>query len=171
MKMPVAAGAKTAAVLVAAAGGLAGCGGAGEVSLANAQESEVALAAAVSAALETSDRGALQGLLVTRDEYEHVLWPEMPDGEYTPFDFVWGLNEINSGKGLRDLLYDFGGQSLEIVSVTLPDETESYETFTLHKGVEVVVRRTDTGEEGILSSFDVFVEHESGWKLLNYDEL
>ena len=127
--------------------------------------------AAVLATLAVSDQGALQGFLVSREEYEHLLWPEMPDGQYTPFDFVWSLNKVGSRKGLRQLVNEFGGVSMEVVSVELPAEPEHYASFTLHQGVRVVVRRTDTGDEGILTSFDVFVEHESGWKLLNFNEI
>ena len=60
-----------------------------------------------------------------------------------------------------------------IVSVAMPpsEEVESYEAFAFHTGVQVVVRRLDTGEEGQLPSFDGLVEFEGRWKLLNYDEL
>ena len=60
---------------------------------------------------------------------------------------------------------------MAVVSITFPGQPEHYESFTLHQGVSVVVRRTDTGEEGILSSLDVFIEQSSGWRLPNHDEL
>lgn len=139
--------------------------------LANAERSEGALAEAVLGALAVQDRVALQGFLLSRDEYETLLWPEMPDREHTPFDFVWSLNAANSGKGLNQLLSTWGGMTLELVSVNFTEEPEVYDSFTLHPGVEVTVRRTATGEEGILPSFDVLVEYGGSWKLLNYDEL
>jgi len=139
--------------------------------LANAERSEGALVEAVLGALADKDRVALQGFLLSREEYESLLWPEMPDREYTPFDFVWSLNAANSRKGLGQLLNTYGGMTLELVSVNFTEEPEVYESFTLHPGVEVQVRRTDTGEEGILPSFDVLVEYGGSWKLLNYDEL
>lgn len=139
--------------------------------LANAEGSEGALVEAVLGALADKDRVALQGFLVSRAEYETLLWPEMPDKEYTPFDFVWGLNRTNSDDALDELLATYGGLELEVVSIEFPEEPEAYDSFTLHPGVRVTVRRTDTGEEGVLPSFDVFVEHGGAWKLLNYDEL
>lgn len=151
---------------------LQGCSDAAARSpLANAERSEGALVEAVLGALADKDRVALQGFLLSREEYETLLWPEMPDGEHTPFDFVWSLNETNSRKGLNQLLGTYGGLTLELVSVNFTEEPEVYESFTLHPGVEVEVRRTDTGEEGILPSFDVMVEYGGSWKLLNYDEL
>ncbi len=139
--------------------------------LANAERSEGALVEAVLGALADKDRVALQGFLISREEYETLLWPEMPDQEYTPFEFVWGLNTTNSRKGLSQLLSSFGGMQLQVVSIDVTEEPEAYESFALHPGVEVTVRRTDTGEEGILPSFDVLVEYGGTWKLLNYDEL
>lgn len=137
----------------------------------NARPSAETLVTGVLQALHASDAEALQRFLVTRDEYEAALWPRMPDREYTPFDFVWSLNEVNSRKGLRQLLDRFGGDPLELVSIQFTEEVESYEDFRIRPGARVVVRRAGSGETGTLSSFDVFVEHESGWKLLNYDEL
>jgi hypothetical protein len=139
--------------------------------LANARESEEALVEAVLEALALGDREALQGFLVSRSEYEGRLWPHMPDREHTTFGFVWGLNEVNSRKGLGQLLSQYGGVQLEFVELTFPSEPEVYDDFTLHFDVQVKVRRADTGEEGILPSFDVFVEYGDVWKLLNYDEL
>ena len=48
---------------------------------------------------------------------------------------------------------------------------ESYPDFTFHVGVKVTVRRRDTGETGVLPSFDGFLQYGEGWKLLNFDEL
>lgn len=160
-----------AAVLWAAASA-ASCGDPGPSQrLDNARPSPETLVTGVLQALHASDAEALQRFLVTRDEYETALWPQMPDGKYTPFDFVWSLNAVNSRKGLRQLLDRYGGDRLELVSVNLAGDPESYRDFQLHYRAEVVVRRPETGETGRLSSFDVFVEHASGWKLLNYDEL
>lgn len=151
---------------------LSGCSDADARSpLANAERSEGALVEAVLGALADKDRVALQGFLLSREEYETLLWPELPDSEHTPFEFVWSLNEVNSRKGLNQLLSTYGGLPLELVSVNFMEEPEVHDRFTLHAGVEVKVRRADTGEEGILPSFDVFVEYGGSWKLLNYDEL
>ena len=57
--------------------------------LVNASNDEEALTEAVLGALSGMDEAALQGFLITREEYETLLWPELPDGDYTPFDFIW----------------------------------------------------------------------------------
>jgi len=139
--------------------------------LEHAERSEAALAEAVLEALSRRDTVALQGFLVSRGEYEGLLWPEMPDKEYTPFDFVWSLNQANTRKGLGQLLNVYGGLKLEVVSVRFTEAPETYGSFRLHQGVEVTVRQKETGDVGILGSFDVLVEYGGAWKLLNYDEI
>jgi len=139
--------------------------------LADAKPSETALVQAVLDAVAVEDEATLKRFLVTRGEYEGILWPEMPDKDYTPFDFVWSLNETNSRKGLHQLLERYGGLPLEVVSVELGDDPEVYEDFTLYPDTKVRVRRTDTGQEGVLPSFDVLVRYGRSWKLMNYDEL
>jgi hypothetical protein len=122
-------------------------------------------------AVEHQDRVALAALLVTREEYETILWPELPDRQYTPFEFVWSLASTNNRKGLRQLLAEFGGVSLELVSVTFDGEPEVHDHFTIYPDARVRVRRKDDGIEGTLPSFDVLVKVGGGWKLMNYDEL
>lgn len=139
--------------------------------LANARGSAEALVTAALEAIEAEDEEALKGLLITREEYETLLWPEMPDGEYTPFDFVWSLAETNNQKGRKQALSAFGGVPLELVSISFAEEPEVYQSFKLHPGVEVMVRRPDTGEQGLHPSFDVLIEYGGQWKFLNLDEL
>lgn len=145
--------------------------GRADTPLANTRGSAEDVVKAVLDATKAKDRGALEALLVTREEYEGSLWPEMPDGKYTPFEFVWSLNATNSRKGLGQLLDRYGGLDLEFVRIEFTEEPEVYDDFTLHPGARVTVRRKDTGQEGVLPSFDVLVEFGKAWKLMNYDEL
>ena len=69
--------------------------------LSNARKTPEALAEAALAAIATEDVETLNQLLVTRDEYETLLWPSLPDGDYVSFDFVWGMSAPRSRKGRR----------------------------------------------------------------------
>jgi hypothetical protein len=139
--------------------------------LADTRGSEKALVQSVLDAVAAKDEATLRSLLVTKEEYARVLWPEMPDQKYTPFSFVWSLNAANNRKGLNQLLERYGGMEMEVVSVELPEDPEVYDSFTLYPGTKVTVRRKDTGQEGTLPSFDVLVKYGRVWKLMNYDEL
>lgn len=148
-----------------------GCADSAPPALSHAKDSPETLVAAALEAMATDDQASLEALLVTREEYETLLWPEMPDGEYTPFDFVWSLASTNNRKGTKQALSSYGGMPLKVVSVRFPEQPEVYQSFKLHPDVEVWVRRDDTGEEGKHPSFDVLVEYDGWWKLLNLDEL
>lgn len=136
--------------------------------LAHARRSPEALADAGLAALIAGDRDGLQALLVDRDEYERLLWPLLPDRHQVDFDFVWGMSAPRNRKALNNLLSDYEGLGMEVVSVDLGAVVETYEGMTLYKDARMTVRRTDTGAEGVLPMMDVVVEMGGGWKFLNF---
>lgn len=140
-------------------------------SLPGALPSQEALVGAVLEALEQESDSALVAHLASREDWERYLWPEMPDRETTPFEFIYGMSADNSRKGRAQALQRYGGMPLELVSVSFSREAEVYPSFTFHKGAEVTVRNRETGEQGVLPVFDVFVEYRGGWKLLDYNEL
>ena len=136
--------------------------------LENAHVSPEALAEAAVAALVAQDEAALAALAVGREEYETLLWPEMPDGEHVTFDFVWGMSQPRTRKARRNQLRFYEGIPLEVVRVELGDETEVYGSFTLHRDCRLIVRNGDTGEEGQIPLMDVLVEMDGAWKFLNF---
>ena len=139
--------------------------------LENAASSEEELITSVLDALAAEDGEWMARHLVTKAEYETLLWPEMPDKEYTPFEFIWGMSYPRTRKGHSQALDRYGGLDMEFISVEYTKEPEVYQSFTLHKGARVIVRRLDNGEIGEVPVFDVLVRHAGGWKMLNYDEL
>lgn len=151
---------------------IAGCG-ANTSPLANTYQTPEALIEAALAAVEAEDGEALRALLVSREEFEEYVWPVLPDRNNTQLDFFWGTMAMNTRKAVRQLENNYGGLPIEIVALEMPgeEELESYEDFKFHVGVKVTVRRRDTGEEGVLPSFDGFLEYGGRWKLLNYGEL
>lgn len=158
-------------MLLLLVGMLSACSDLAEASpLAHAYASPEALADAALAALAERDDVALRQLMITREEYETLLWPSMPDREHMPFDFVWSVTGPRSRKARREALERFGGLSMALVDLELGDEVERYEDFALYKGATMTVRRGDTGEEGRLPMIDVLVEMGGGWKFMNYVE-
>jgi hypothetical protein len=138
--------------------------------LTNAYRSPEALAQAALAAVAAEDQETLAGLMITRHEYETLVWPSLPDREYTPFDFVWSVTGPRSRKARNEVVNDFAGLPLELVYVDLGDEREVYDSFVLHKEARMRVRRTDTGQEGDFPLMDVLVEMDGGWKFMNFRE-
>ena len=136
--------------------------------LGGAVGSPEALAEAALSALVANDDEALAALVVTREEYETLLWPALPDGEHVTFDFVWGMSMPRTRKARRDQLGQYGGLPLVLIRVELGEETEVYEGFTFHRGSRMWVRNSDSGVEGQLPLMDVLVEMAGGWKFLNF---
>jgi hypothetical protein len=138
--------------------------------LVNARTSPEALAEAALEALVAKDEEILVSLLVTREEYETLLWPSLPDKDHVPFEFVWSLTSPRSRKARREVMSEYGGLPLELVSVDLGAKVEAYDAFTLYQEARMTVRRMDTGREGLIPLMDVVVEMDGVWKFLNYGE-
>lgn len=138
--------------------------------LSHARTSPEALAEAALEALEAGNEEALASLMITREEYESLLWPVLPDREYMPFDFVWSITGPRSRKARRQAMDELGGVPLELVKVDLGDDVETYDEFVLYKEARMTVRRADTGEEAVIPLMDALVEMEGGWKFMNFGE-
>jgi hypothetical protein len=138
--------------------------------LSEARNSPEVLARAALAAVTADDEDALVPLMITREEYETLLWPSLPDRNYMPFDFVWSLTGPRSRKARREVMGEYGGVPLELIRVDLGEDVEEYGTFTLYRDARMTVRRTDTGQEGVFPLMDVIVQMGDGWKFMNFVE-
>jgi hypothetical protein len=151
--------------------GISGCSDVATASpLSNARTSPEALARAALEAVKANDTEALAALMVTREEYETLLWPSLPDRNHMPFDFVWSLTGPRSRKARTEVLGEYGGLQLRLVKVELGEDIEAYETFTLYRDARMTVQRVDTGQEGVFPLMDVLVQLGDGWKFLNFVE-
>jgi hypothetical protein len=163
-----------AGLMLSLAVALGGCSGSDLATgspLSNAYTTPEALAEAALQAIAAQDEEALQALLITREEYETLVWPILPDSRgSTTFEFVWGISAPRNRKGRREVLEDYRGIPLEVVSVDPGDEIEAYDEFVLYKEAILTVRRTDTGDEGRMGFMDVLIEMGGGWKFMNFME-
>ena len=116
------------------------------------------------------DREALRSLRVPREESREVLWPELPESDDMPFALAWQMNDANSRKGMNAVFGALEGQRFELVELRFEGEPEHYETFTVHFGAEMVVRRLSDGRKGTIELLDVLVERNGRWKAMNFDE-
>lgn len=136
--------------------------------LGHARSSPEALARAALDAIEAGDETRLAALLITRDEYETLLWPALPDRHQMPFDFAWSYTAPRSRSARKQVLSRYEGVPLELERVELGAEVERYEGFALYRRSRMWVRRTDTGEIGMLPVMDTLLEMEGGWKFMNF---
>jgi hypothetical protein len=73
-------------------------------------------------------------------------------------------------EGLTRALDRYGGEADELIEIEFTDSPEVYETFTLHFGARLRVRRTSDGREGGLPILDVGLERNGRWKLMNFEK-
>lgn len=136
--------------------------------LQHAEPTPEALAEAALVAMAAADTAGVERLLVSRAEYEQVLWPLLPDRDYVTFEFVWGMSAPRNHKALHNLMAEYGTLDMELLSVELGTEVEHHESLTLYRDARMLVRRTDTGVEGIFPLMDALVYIGGGWKFLNF---
>lgn len=136
--------------------------------LADARRSPQALARSALEALKQGEADGLDALRVTRDEYETLIWPVLPDRTQMPFEFVWSVTDPRSRKARRVAMAEYEGVPLELDRVELGTDVERYEELTLYRRSRMWVRRTDTGAVGILPLMDTLVEMGGGWKFMNF---
>ena len=160
------------ALVVAATPSLQGCGEdlQARSGLAGAFPSPEAATQAALDALGAGDREAMEALLLTAEEHRNLLWDQLPERAYFSFDYVWFLNEKNTGKALDQALARYRGSEMIVVSLEFEKESETYSDFVLHRGAKLTVRRPSDDREGELRLVDVFVERNGGWKIMNYVE-
>lgn len=156
------------ALLLIALLSLGACSGGTDSPLAHAQPSPEALGRAAIAAITAADEDALAALMVTRGEYETLLWPALPDRNQMPFDFAWSITAPRSRKARQRAVAEYSGVPLRLERVELGDDVERYETFTLYRRSRLWVRRSDTGAVGMLPLMDTLVEMDGGWKFMNF---
>ena len=156
--------------LIAAFAALTAITACADYELVNSKGSPEALAQAVLDGLEADDREALEALLVTQDEHLNLLWEHLPESNHLRFEVARELNVRNSRDGMNRALNQHGGTEFELIRIEFTDDPEVYETFTLHRGTKLWVRRLSDGEEGNLPILDVVLELNGRWKLMNFEE-
>lgn len=149
--------------------GLLGCANdAAHSPLANGHGSPEALAQVALDAIAQGDGDGLMALIVSRDEYETLLWPVLPDRHQMPFEFAWSITAPRSRKARRAAIAEYEGVPFELERVELGADVERYDEFTLYRRSRMWVRRTDTGVIGVLPLMDTVVEMDGGWKFMNF---
>jgi hypothetical protein len=122
--------------------------------------------AAINAAVR-GDLDALWRMRVTREEYEELVWPELPDREVGPLDFFWSMMTPRARKGARNLVSDLRGVPVRVESVRFTEEPARYPSFTIHKYPVVALVRTPDGATGEVDLITGIVEWNGIFKILS----
>lgn len=127
------------------------------------------LAARVLDGLAAADVPALSALVVTKDEFCSLVFPELPSSKVpnVTCDFVWDLADASSTAGLREVLSRHRGERYELVAVTFEKGSVKYPSFTVHKD-PVVTIKDGSGQEKRLRLFGDVLEREGRFKLFGF---
>lgn len=128
------------------------------------------LAAAVLEHLAAEDVEALEGLTLSESEFRTVVWPELPSSQPDrglPFEYVWGDLQQKSTNEFRRLLDKEGGTHYELVSIGFDGESTPYETFTVHRDSQLLVRDAE-GTERSVRFFGSVLQRGDEYKLFSY---
>lgn len=140
-----------------------------DMPLINAQGSAQALGSAVLEALGDGDRGRLEALALSEQEFRVHVWPELPAANperNLPFSYVWGDLHQKSQLGLQSTLKARSGRRYTLERVTFAGETP-YPTYRVHRDATFHVRDTSGGETEIRVCGSM-LEKNGGWKVFSY---
>lgn len=76
--------------------------------------------------------------------------------------------EPRSRKARGNAIAEYRGVPLELVRVELGEDVEKHDDFALYRRSRMIVRRTDTGAEGVLPLMDTLVRMRGVWKFMNF---
>ena len=130
-----------------------------------------ALIESVLDALERKDHAALIGLAVSKEEWIAYLYPEFAvakRGSNKPPELLWQLQAQRSHVGARRAIRDHGGEPLELLEILVKRGVDEYDTYRLHRSVELRVRRPGRDEPTLLDFTGSVVELDGQFKLLSY---
>ncbi|MEZ5294169.1 MAG: hypothetical protein R2745_24010 [Vicinamibacterales bacterium] len=156
------------ALLGGAAAAVASC--VGEPPLAHASDTPEALLTAVLDRLAARDRGGLDALALSEEEFRRLVWPSLPAARperNLPFSYVWGDLHQKSDASLRQVLARHGGRRYRLEHVRFEGETSAYAAVTVHRGAVVDVR-DDGGESAAIRVCGSLVERAGRWKVFSY---
>ncbi len=128
-------------------------------------------------AFALNDTAALQKILITQEEFDLILFPELgmhyPAANDTRPEtkrFLWENQFARSVKGLEKALKTLGGKTMEPLGIKHTDGKKEYRSYTMYEGTVVRIRQED-GEEADLMALGSIVEKNGVYKLLTFRDL
>ncbi|MBN1827020.1 MAG: hypothetical protein JW958_12230 [Candidatus Eisenbacteria bacterium] len=130
------------------------------------------VARAVLEAIEEDTETALRRLVVTKEEFDILFWPEFPTSR--PFTNItsndaWLIHKGNTLDGIVELRTAYGGKELLFGWAQVVTGLAEYTNFNLYKGIEIHAF-TRTGEEIVIDQVKTIAERNGRWKVYMYKD-
>jgi hypothetical protein len=140
------------------------------VPLAGGESSLEALAKAILRGAASRDRRSLRELHMTFEEFDTIVWPELPQSRPVthalPQD-AWMFTHGDMESGITRMIDELGGRSPELAGVAYA-EVDTFRNFTIYKDVVFSLRGESVPHEGRYVS--VAIERKGRWKVQLYEE-
>jgi hypothetical protein len=133
-------------------------------------ESDTALAQAVLDRVARHDAQGLLALSVTKDEFEDLVWPELPasrPGVNLPVSYVWRNSYFKSRSYLSQTLDEYGGRRFELKKVAFAGEETDYGTYNVSRKTVLVVEDPQ-GREQRIRLFGSIIRQNGRSKIYSY---
>ena len=127
------------------------------------------VAGAMLDAIARRDRGELQALVVSEQEFRNHVWPSLPAARperNLPWSYVWSDLRQKSEAMLERTLSRHGGRRYELVTVSFDDRTD-YGSYRVHHDARLAVRDESGAVQDIRVSGSM-IEHAGAWKIFSY---
>ena len=143
-----------------------------DLELANAAPSLEELARHIVDRISHRDGAGLHALRLSREEFETIVWPELPQSRpitHIPVSEVWGMQTAKCIAGVDRTIGAYGGRKLTFLRVDYARE-EPYRNFTLLRDVRILIRDPRSGSMiGLTVVPSVLVRHNE-YKALIYKD-
>jgi len=143
--------------------------GHGTVELSGAFGSLEALGRGFVEVLSRGDQKELEGMTLTRSEFEQLVYPELPagrPGSNVTAEFLWGQTQLKSRAGLLKTMSK-AGKKFEFCGIRFEKGERKYRHFTIHGDSRLQLKDA----EGVVREYQLFgsvIEADGRFKIYSY---
>jgi len=106
-----------------------------------------ALGRRIVSGIERSDNWALHSARLTLNEFQTIVWPELPESRpvtHIPIREVWGMSTAQSLSGVNRAISTYGGRRLQYLRTDYGRE-QPFRNFSLLRDVRILIRDPKDG--------------------------
>jgi hypothetical protein len=124
-------------------------------------------------ALAAGDTTRLASLMITREEFEEIIYPEFGAHYPTANDprpetrtWLTDMHFLNANKGFRTTLARFGGKHLRMVDVTYDEGVKDFGSYTISEGTVVTAQLGDSTVQ--IRALGSIIHRDGQFKFMSY---
>lgn len=123
------------------------------------------------AAVAAGDEKRARAASITREEFERVIWPELPvsrPGSTFTLDFVWEQHALRDAFGFAKFWNRHVGRHVQLVEIHLGDSVAEYATFRVYRRPAATVL-DEHGNEKRIRLAGSLIEQDGRFKIYGFN--